>query len=205
MTSLHPSSPRTRARGLTAAALLCTLVAGAGLFSTAWASRQHAAIPTTPVVAWAGANSGIDEPHYAVASNLQEWAQIWTRHIGDRTDRDARGRPIFPEIDWDRFAVLAVFMGPMNRTNSVTLVSVTDAPDGSLTIARFDRKSFQTATLGSEVNTGPTVTPFGIFVVPRPAGAEIVFELNTQNIIGRPSVWTEKARLKGVPPLPGQP
>lgn len=205
MSPLHQLA-RTHRRCIAAAALAGTLAVGAAIStSSASANRQHAAIATTPAVAWSGANSAIEEPRFVLVGNQREWASLWLEHIGQRADRDARGRPFSPEIDWDRYAVLAVFLGPMKRTNAVTLVSVTDAPDGSLTIARFDRRAFQTNTIGAEPNEGPSVMPFGLFVVPRPAGAEVVFEVNTQNLIGRPSVWTEKARIKGLPPLPARP
>lgn len=157
------------------------------------APQQIASAPTRPVVALTGASSAIDKVAYHRVQGAQDLARLWLQHRGQPAPDGEYGffynDAGVPEVDFERYEVVAIFGGRCTNSAGFAVESIADEPARRL--VRFDHRHYQT--------TGPdggaeSATPFGFFVLPR-TRLPIVLEENVQGMIGRPPEWKERARL----------
>jgi hypothetical protein len=139
-----------------------------------------------PLVAIHGAHSAITNQRYLCITKNERWRDLWVEHKGDSIDYSGQGSPICPKIDFDRCLVIAAFQGRSWNSDGEFVHSIADRKDDVL--IRLDSHTYQT------MEEGNRVTPFGIWVIPRP-GKPIVLEENVQGLIGKPPVWKERARF----------
>jgi len=169
------------------AALVCVSLAS----ETAPRAADSAA-----VVSWAGSFSGIKMPRAERVVDAKSWEAIWREHRGTTIEKNANGFETWPAIDFDRYMVIALFGGPSNNSNGWFLRSWGER-EGHLLI-RCEQQRFQTASFDPGPSGIPTLD-FGFFVLPR-TSREIIIEENTQNLIGKPPIWTEKLRFPALTP-----
>lgn len=147
-----------------------------------------------PCVWWSGPDSSLAERQFLLIGDRDGWVETWARHTGRAPARDHLGRALAPEIDFERWMVLAVFQGSKRNSSGVILAAI-EARENALVI-RFDESTYQTAGPdGGAVE----VQPFGLFVLPRSSVA-VVVEEDIQNLKGQPPKWQERARFEPLPP-----
>jgi len=155
--------------------------------------QQAAQRPLRPAVAITGAKSAIEKAAYHRLRSPQDLAQIWLQHLGKQPPAGEYGfyynEAAVPEVDFERFEVVAIFGGSGWNSAGFNLESVSDDKDART--IRFDDKSYQTE---GPNGGGKRVSPFGFFVLPRTEVA-IVLQQNVQSMIGEPPQWQERARL----------
>lgn len=159
----------------------------------------HAKRSTGVVVQWMGSYSSIQTPRVEMIENASAWEALYTEHTREKPEKNANGFLTWPQIDFDKYVVLAVFAGKASNSNGYEALSVTESAAGVL--VRIDQVHFQTASFDGK-DAGIATTAFGIMVIPRRV-AEWTVEENTQNLIGGPPVWTELKRFGVKDKLPG--
>jgi hypothetical protein len=118
-------------------------------------SRQPSSMPLTTLDG--GTLSGIDEPGEIVVRTPAQWTRLWREHAPERER---------PAVDFDRFVVLAVFMGARPTAGwSIRIVSVV-AADGDGVEVVATRSTPQKDHMVAQIVT----TPFHIVSVPRFSG-----------------------------------
>ena len=152
--------------------------------------------PLAPFVSFIGPTSAVETREITRITTQDDWSALWQRHTGKAEATVNLGRPIIPEIDFSRCTVLAVFHGKSKNSNGNEVVEV--ERKGDRVVVRYDSRSYQTASFDGP-DHGVDCTPYGIFILPRHEQPLIVEE-NTQNLIGKPPVWTERARFDSLPP-----
>lgn len=150
-----------------------------------------------PAVSWSGPRSKIDQREFHRVRDAAAWAVLWKRHTGDDAPKlIAHGSGILvPEIDFDRYEVIAFFRGSSTNNDGEVVESV--ARIGEIVRVRFDSYSFQTASFGPKPDTGAKVTPYGIWVLERTDGAASVEE-NAQGMKNGAPEWKERHRFEAV-------
>jgi len=144
--------------------------------------------PTKPIVLWWGAHSGVAERSYLRVATDDAWKALWVRHAGEHVETGYK-LVKYPEVDFERCTVVAIFAGKIRNTTGLTIVSIDESDDRVL--VRFDRtsKSYQTGPKADDV------TPYAILVLPK-TGKPIVLEEDVHSLIGAPPQWKERARLE---------
>lgn len=152
-----------------------------------------AAAPSRPVVALTGATSAIDKSGYHRIQDAQVLARLWLQHRGKPQPDGEYGffynDAGVPEVDFERYEVVAIFGGTTVNSAGFAVESIADEPGRRL--LRFDHRHYQTE--GPD-GGGKTARPFAFFVLPR-TPLPVVLEENVQNAINSPPVWKERARL----------
>jgi hypothetical protein len=143
-----------------------------------------------PYVTWTGSYSARTKVGFLRITAEAEWAKVWQVHRGDQVERDSYKEATGPQIDFKNCMVIAFFAGQSWNTRSEALNSVDEFNDRVR--LRIDPVCYQTE--GPD-GGGERVTPYAIYVLPRIA-KPVIIEINTQDLIGAPPVWTEKARLE---------
>lgn len=169
----------------------------AGTLATRGRADQPAR-PTAPMpcVTWSGSASHILKGLEVLRlTTADDWTKAWTRHMGDAIEKNSFNEPVIPEVDFDRFMVLAIFRGKSVNNNGEYIVSIDEHAEHLL--VRFDSHSFQSASFGGGPDPGQSVVPYGLFVLARSA-KELVVEENVQDLIGAPPKWKEQARFPAV-------
>jgi len=157
-----------------AIAATAALLLFAAPVSLARPAHKHAdAVPvrSRPIMEMSGAYSKVSNRYYAVVTSEKEWERIWARHSGQAESVLAVGGTRF-NVDFDRYAVVAVFQGIQPYNLGVVAQSVDETPDR--TVFRFTNR-WVTTTEDSPAHTGAPYTPFGLFVISR-ASKEVVLE-----------------------------
>lgn len=147
-----------------------------------------------PVISFSGPHSAITERAFHFITTQATFADLWASHIGEKAERMIAhsGGVIGPTIDFERFAVVAYFRGRSYNCDGEYVISIDEFEDRVR--IRFDSHTFQTSSFGDEPDPGERVTPYGIWVISR-TNKSIVLEENTQGLIGREPVWTERQRF----------
>ena len=140
----------------------------------------------TPIVNWTGSKTNIRVKRLFRITNDRDWIKLWQTHKGTlgfkKYDRYFNPEQI-PEIDFDNYMVVGIFMGSSVNSAGVKVYSLTYKSNQIL--MRIQHKSYQTA--GPK---GPHATvPFGLFVVPL-SPQPLQIELDTRTLIRQPPVWT---------------
>lgn len=156
--------------------------------------QQADAPPLAPYLSFTGAFSTIEDSRIVRITDEAAFKELWTEHMGDRIERNAREWDVIPQIDFTQCMVVARFRGDSWNCDGEFVVSMEDRGDDVL--LRFDSATFQTSGFGGD-GGGIKVTPYGIWVLPRIA-KPISIEENTQGLIGEPPIWTEKARFEAL-------
>ncbi|MBU6412556.1 MAG: hypothetical protein KGS45_03715 [Planctomycetes bacterium] len=154
---------------------------------------------TGVAVEWMGSYSSIQTPRVELVESASAWEALYTEHTREKPEKNANGFVTWPKIDFDKFAVVALFAGKSKNSNGYEGVSVTESVAGVL--VRVDQIHFQTASFDGK-DAGIATTAFGFLVIPRRVGAWMIEE-NTQNLIGGPPQWTEIKRFGVKDKLPG--
>lgn len=145
-----------------------------------------------PYVSWTGSYSAQAKRSLLRITDDAEWSKVWQAHRGDQIERDSYKQPVVPRVDFKTCMAIAVFEGETWNTRSEDLKAV-DEFDDRIRL-RIDPVGYQTMGPGGG---GERVTPYAIYVLPR-LTKPIVIEMNTQDLIGAPPVWTEKARFEAI-------
>ncbi|MDQ7013559.1 MAG: hypothetical protein Q9O74_06635 [Planctomycetota bacterium] len=98
---------------------------------------------------WVGPFSNISTPSFRRITDRETWTTLWALHRGDLADRSRRGRVMPPEIDFDRYMVLARFTGESAYNNGEAASSVFRR--GNAVVLRFGSRTYQA------VMSGPTI------------------------------------------------
>lgn len=138
-----------------------------------------------PIVQWYGNDSRIQQRRWELITSAERWRALWEEHRAEGVDRAVQGWVQPPEIDFARYAAVALFRGRTINNNGERADAVF-VRDGA-TVIRFDSVSFQTASLDGPDHGEPTV-PYGIWLVER-SERPILIEENVQGLIGGPAVW----------------
>jgi hypothetical protein len=118
-------------------------------------SNQPPSLPITTIDQ--GTLSGIDQQREMSVRTPAQWEALWRQHAPERER---------PAVDFDRFTVLAVFMGARPTAGwSIRIVSVVAAGEGGVEIVAA-RSAPQKDHLVAQIVT----TPFHIVTVPRFSG-----------------------------------
>ncbi len=147
----------------------------------------------TPLVSWSGAFSEIHVPTIQRVVNREQWAALWKRHMGRKTERNATNVQVIPEVDFETCMVVAVFSGEMTQSNGNTVASLIDFDDHLR--LRYARHLFEVSVRAERDARLVDVTPYGIFVIPR-SDKRIEVEEEIPSMFGRPP----DARSVGVIP-----
>lgn len=142
-----------------------------------------------PLVSLMGHDSAITDFRIVRITEPEDWETIWAEHRGDALETVKQGWPIYPEIDFERCMVVAVFRGDAWNCNGEFVESIAETDDQIR--LRFDSLTFQTS--GPD-GGGVRVRPFGIWVLDHNT-KPLVIEENTQGLLNRPPIWTEKQRF----------
>ncbi|MCA9299358.1 MAG: hypothetical protein KDA28_09840 [Phycisphaerales bacterium] len=142
-----------------------------------------------PVVQWYGAESAIREPGYHIVESAEAWRDLWARHRGDEVERAEQGWVQPPEVDFERYQVVACFSGPSWNANGERVVSILE--DGVTIHIRYDTITYQTSGIDGG---GVRCAPYGMWVIPKTGKVNLVIEENTQGLIGGEPIWTERHR-----------
>ena len=156
-------------------------------------------IATKPCVTVTGADSHVSDRGYYRVQSIDDWTKIWQQHKGHKSDvkYDSYYDPLgLPLVDFDHYMVIAIFQGSSWNSAGLMAKSVSEKED-RITF-RFDDKSYQTMSVGSESDGGgKKVTAYGFFVIPRSTKA-VVLEENVQGLIGKPPIWKERIKFEEV-------
>jgi len=147
-----------------------------------------------PVVAWSGPQSGHTHELWVRVRQPEDWRKLWETHEGEHARRLMAhgGGVICPEIDFERYEVVAYFRGLSANSDGEVVTEIREEADRL--VIRFDSFSFQSATFGGP-EAGPqqpNVTPYGIWVIER-TDKPVVIEENTQRLKDQPAEWTRRA------------
>jgi hypothetical protein len=150
----------------------------------------------TPLVALSGDDSKIHKASYQRVTSPDDWAQIWSSHLG--TSVDDSYRSCF-EVDFERCMVVAILRGEQRNSRGIRVDSIENAEDAL--VIRFTQLGYQTSGVD---NDQPPDRPFAFIVVPA-TSKTIVFEENYPNTMGTPPEWKEVARMEGQEVIPDKP
>lgn len=168
--------------------LFCTLAAAQQVDAP---TDQPAGRVVRPYVSWMGPGSAVESAQVVRVNTEADWQALWARHVGEKAAKDRFGRHDAPRIDFEQCCVVMVFRGKTFNSDGTQFVAggETDAQ----VLLRINDQTFQTASFDGR-GGAVDCTPFGIFVLPR-STKTIVIEDNVQNLIGKPPIWKEIARL----------
>lgn len=136
-----------------------------------------------------GPHSAVDVRRFERVTAAADFAKLWREH---RPEADNRHADML-DVDWDAQMVVAIFQGKSANSDGVKTEDVIDR--GADLLIRYDDYSYQTMSTGKDPNGGAQrVTAFGFIVLPR-SEKPIVIEENTQGLIGKPPIWTERVKI----------
>lgn len=176
--------------GLVVRIATLSLLAGTALLSCA--------APPAPTLVRAeaiaeGADSRILEPTVLRIRSNDELRRAWNRHRGRSSDAPPLVSESTPQIDFDRWEVVAIFGGGTSHSDGIRIVEVVDV--GRVRRVRFDSLTHQTAGSTHVMRVRrPAGAEFGFFLLPR-TEREVVVEENVQNLLGAPPVWELRDRV----------
>lgn len=153
-----------------------------------------------PLTSIAGSYSAIQKSRTEVIGEPARWEATWKEHMGDKLEKTAHGFDVIPQVDFSRCMVFAAFTGQAKNGAGWEVVEVLTR-DGH-TVIRYDRIAFQTASFDGK-DSGINTTDYGFAILPR-SSLPLILEENTQGLIGKPPIWTERQRLPALPALQPQ-
>jgi hypothetical protein len=170
----------------------------AAVLAIAWATtvlidataQEPAGTPVSPCVVITGADSHVAQRRYQRITSADKWTRVWQEHKGQKPtgQYDLFYDPLtLPQVDFDRYMVIAVFQG--SGWNNAGLRAFSLADEDTRILLRFANKSYQT---GGADGGGKKVTAYGFFVVPRSAKPVVLEENAQQYKRGKPPVWEER-------------
>ena len=151
--------------------------------------------PLTLRAVWSGRDALVEKPVHRLVSTQANWDTLRTHVFGEKPE------VALGAIDFDKEVVVLLCSGNSWNCDGLTLASAHQ--DDARVLVRTGRKTYQT------IDGGRKTRPWGVYVLPRVAGKDYVFERNAQNLIGGPPLWREtyrarisdpKAELKALPP-----
>lgn len=138
-----------------------------------------------PRVAWEGEQTQVDKAFTVLVTTAEDWkavrAHVWGPDLKEAADA----------VDFAKEVVLLVSTG--NSWNCSAIFCVGCWEDDERILVRTDRRTYQT------INGGNKTRPWGAFVLPKRTKKAYVVELDTQNLIGGPAIWTERWRTDALP------
>ena len=152
----------------------------------------HLGTPSTPVrplVTWWGAHSRASgaAANYLRIVDAEDWRKLWQTHAGEDVDDHVRA-VTFPDIDFERCMVVAVFAGDSVNTAGVAIQSITDK--GNRLVVRFDQIAHS-----SQGKSADSCRPFALALLPA-SRLPLVFEEDVRDLKDETPVWKERARLE---------
>ena len=142
-------------------------------------------VPQRPPVILTGPYSLEEEPARLRLTNRDDWVDVWTEHAGAPPSRS----PHFPDVDFERFEVVAFFLGPSVNTSGVRDLALIE--DDDVRRLRYREAGYQ--TLGPDGGAEHTM-PFAFVIIPR-RDVPLVLVENTQRLIVGDPVWEERETL----------
>lgn len=148
-----------------------------------------------PLVELSGSFSKVQKRRAEVIGDEKRWESVWKEHMGDKLEKTAHGFDVIPYIDFSRCMVVAMFSGTSKNGAGWHVVS-SQTRDGN-TLIRYDQVGFQTASFSGE-DKGVDTSAYGFATLER-SSLPLILEENTQGLIGREPIWTERQRLPALP------
>lgn len=165
--------------------LLATVVALPAMLSSFIAGPEG--MPA--VMTLTGEMSEVREGSVERITDAKRWEAVWDLHRGDAKGMyDWAGRP---EIDFERYMVLAIFAGERTNHSGWSVESWRDA--GGHILVRYDARTFQTASFDGP-DHGVATRAYGFFILPRSA-RPMRLEENVQGLIRGEPIWKESHRF----------
>jgi len=123
-------------------------------------------------------------------TSKRQWRDLCLRHsrINLKNYDELHNFPCIPTVDFNRFMVIAVFVGKRNCTQGIRVRSVIE--DAKLLRVRFSVQFY--AHFREDITS-----PYGILVLPRVSKSVIVEEMGANGAKGKPT-WHRKQEF---PPL----
>ncbi len=147
------------------------------------------AAPPGPLVGLTGTDSEVREPDWLLLRSAEELLTVWRHHRFGEGAADGMLPPDSPpDVDFARCDVLAVFTGRVFQSQGLRAVELRE--ETACRRLRYDHLTYQSHGPGKPRR----VYVYGLFVVPR-SRLPVVFEENTQNLLGGEPIWTERARV----------
>lgn len=164
-------------------------------------SNLHAAQSDTnaqdrvPVVQWVGAMSSIEQERYVLVKDEPAWEELWRLHTAG--EKSVFMRHQSPKIDFTGYMVVGVFLGTTTNTDGVVAKEVSEVKEGDMQAVRirFERSTFQTASMGPGADQGMMTRPYGLWVVPK-TDTGIVLEQGSMQLKGAEVQWGEVKRFE---------
>jgi hypothetical protein len=104
-----------------------------------------------------GLASGVDQPAQIVVRSQNDWAALWSRHMGTQT-----APPPPPSVDFSRDMVAALFMGERPTGGFAIEVTRIERTDGGLSIHYRNRRPNP-----ADMHAQALTQPFHLIKVPR--------------------------------------
>lgn len=162
-----------------------------GLAVVALGAGRGGVEPRVPAVQWVGPTSSIHAPGYHLVTDEAAWRDLWEQHRGELAERAHQGWVMPPEIDFERYMVVACFRGESTNRNGERAEGVFRR--GEALVVRYDSVTFQTASFG-EQDVPEVSTPYGIWVIEQHDGP-VVIEEDKNGLIGADPAWREVHRF----------
>jgi hypothetical protein len=142
-----------------------------------------------------GPASAIKDERLVQITDKETWDKLWLEHRGKDVEMAGNGWALIPEIDFELCEVIAKFRGESGNSNGEYVVAIEEFTDHMR--LRFDSSTYQTMSLDGS-GGGVSVTPFGIWVLPRVNGKKRVIEENVQGLLGEPPIWEVQATFEAL-------
>lgn len=158
-------------------------------------ARPDLGTPFKPHAQYAGDQSWIAKPFFAVVSTSDNWRKLHAMWLAAEA-ASVKGAPPLDGIDFTKNVALVVSSG--NAWNCSGLLCAGAYEDGARILVRLDRRTFQ--TMGG-AHKG---RPYCVVVLPKRDAKAYVVEIDKQNLIGGPKLWRPMHRLDGLQPVADQ-
>ncbi|MFO0814515.1 MAG: hypothetical protein U0796_14940 [Gemmatales bacterium] len=140
--------------------------------------------PFTPRKVWSGSGGKATAKTYQLVKSAEEWNKLKSELFGD----SVRDLPTARDLDFTKEMLLVCYAGKASNWMGID-VDLAVAND-SRVLLQLHRQTYQSFGQTKEEY------PYGVVVLPRSPGKEVVLEYNRQNLIGGPPMWKEFMRLK---------
>jgi hypothetical protein len=140
-----------------------------------------------PVIEWTGTDSSVPKSSYIRCQSPKELQAAWKDHYKDR-DHAHRAAPV-PEVDFDRYMLLALFQGNGSQNYGLYVIEILDEPAGLR--VRYGVSGYQVALALSEEDRRYMATRSYAFVVIPRSDKVVTFEQGYRSMSDDPWEWTK--------------
>jgi hypothetical protein len=140
--------------------------------------------PFTPRKVWSGSEGIADGKVYRLVTSAEQWTTLRAELFGD----GSKALPAASDFDFTRETLLVCYAG--KTTNWMAIDVELAVENHERVLLRLHRKTYQSMGKTRDEH------PYGLIVLPKKPGKDVVLEYNRQNLIGGPPMWKEFLRLK---------